>query len=690
MKISSLKFKISSLVLGLGLFFSLLLAFFAPRQSKKLASDVMLKDAEFIAQLLAENLALGMQTIILDNGEALEQTLKLLDDQTDGKSVLISAVRVYDSNVEFVKGLNAGDNKESHFQATKDLTFKEQEKIITAWTPMYDSDKNLQGYVEIDFSKNFLMDRTASNFRISFIVAVFAFAFTIALVYFTLSPVLKTLQALTKVAKEVALGDVDASINVTTNDEIGLLANSLREMIDSQKAKAQVAEEISKGNLQVESHQLSDKDALGKAMIRMRERIQALIRDVNLLADAAIEGKLTVRADESKHAGEFRKIVEGINHTLDAVVTPINEASSVIEKLADRDLSARMNGSYMGDYAKLKSVLNKATSNLDQAMRQVLIGFEDVNSAAGQISSGSQALSQAASQQASSLQEISSSLQELSAMTKQNTANTGEARGMSENTNSSTGAGIENMRRLSEVIDRIKISSDETGKIVRTIDDIAFQTNLLALNAAVEAARAGEAGKGFAVVAEEVRNLAMRSAEAAKNTAQLIEESAKNAVDGVDVNNVVASNLENINAQVGKVKEVINEIAAASEQQKQGIEQINSAIEQLNELTQQNAASSEESASTAAELSHQAESMMTVVKSFILSKDEEPKHIEKNIPGIGLSDHQSTRKKKNQFSGIIRTNRGRIEDPKQFISFDDDYDLAAKEQGNGPNGFGHD
>ena len=206
-------------------------------------------------------------------------------------------------------------------------------------------------------------------------------------------------------------------------------------------------------------------------------------------------------------------------------------------------------------------------------------------------------------------------------MTKQNSSNAREARGMTENTSKAASKGVDSMNRLSEVIGRIKTSADQTAKILKTIDDIAFQTNLLALNAAVEAARAGEAGKGFAVVAEEVRNLAMRSAEAAKNTADLIEESVKNAEDGVVVNDEVLKNLEGINSQVARVNEVMSEIASASEQQTQGIEQINVAVDQMNGLTQLNAANSEESASAAEELSSQAEEMRNMVGSFKLNED---------------------------------------------------------------------
>jgi methyl-accepting chemotaxis protein len=197
------------------------------------------------------------------------------------------------------------------------------------------------------------------------------------------------------------------------------------------------------------------------------------------------------------------------------------------------------------------------------------------------------------------------------------------------------------MNRMSSAINKIKTSSDSTAKIVKTIDEIAFQTNLLALNAAVEAARAGDAGRGFAVVAEEVRNLAMRSAEAAKNTANLIEEAVKNSENGVAINAEVLNNFQEITEKANKVSQVVAEIAAASEQQDLGINQVNKAVEQLNMLTQQNAANAEESASAAQEMSSQSEEMRSMVAGFKLTAfhaftnayqaGSQPGHIQQNL-----------------------------------------------------------
>ena len=244
-------------------------------------------------------------------------------------------------------------------------------------------------------------------------------------------------------------------------------------------------------------------------------------------------------------------------------------------------------------------------------------GAEQVASASGQVSAASQSLAEGATEQAAGLEETSSSLEEMASMTKQNADNAQQANTLAAEARNAAKGGAESMQRMSTAIDDIQKSSDQTAKIIKVIDEIAFQTNLLALNAAVEAARAGEAGKVFAVLAEEVRNLAMRSAEAAKNTANMIEESVKNAKNGVEISNEVSKSLEEIVNGITKTTDLVGEIAAASSEQAQGIDQVNTAVAQMDKVTQQNAANAEESASASEELSAQAEAMNQMIEQLV-------------------------------------------------------------------------
>jgi methyl-accepting chemotaxis protein len=205
-------------------------------------------------------------------------------------------------------------------------------------------------------------------------------------------------------------------------------------------------------------------------------------------------------------------------------------------------------------------------------------------------------------------------------MTKQNADNAAQANNLSSEARKAADSGSEAMGRMSSAINDIQKSSEETAKIIKVIDEIAFQTNLLALNAAVEAARAGQHGKGFAVVAEEVRNLAARSARAAKETAELIENSAEKTRAGNEIAEKTEAALKGIVAGATKVSDLVAEIAAASKEQSEGIGQVNTGLGQIDQVTQQNTANAEESAAAAEELSSQAAHLQQMLSRFHLKK----------------------------------------------------------------------
>jgi methyl-accepting chemotaxis protein len=379
---------------------------------------------------------------------------------------------------------------------------------------------------------------------------------------------------------------------------------------------------ISKGRLpaKITAAYAGDFNTIKENLNTCIDAVNALVADASALSAAAIEGRLATRADPARHQGDFRKIVEGVNGTLDAVLDPLTEATTVLEKLAARDLRARVKGAYRGDHAKIKEAINATAGALHDALAQVAQAVEQVSSAAGQIAASSQSVADGASEQASSLEETSGQLESMTSMTKSAAASAQHADALAQSARAAASEGAASMAQMTSAMGKIKASAESTSQIIKEVNEIAFQTNLLALNAAVEAARAGEAGRGFAVVAEEVRSLALRSKDAALKTEGLIRESVKQATEGEATAKHVNGQLGQIATGITKVTGIVAELAASAREQATGIDQLTKAVGEMDKVTQQNAASSEESSSAAAELSGQSEELAAMVGAFQLER----------------------------------------------------------------------
>lgn len=483
------------------------------------------------------------------------------------------------------------------------------------------SDSLIKSKLSLMTAAGVAADVTMQRTELTMITAVLlALALAAGIGFAIARPITASVAELQQASQAMAVGDVNVTVTARGRDELGALAESMGALVTSQRELAHAARQIAAGDMSVAVQLRSDRDAVGQAFTELKATLAGLVQETTALAHAATAGQLDTRGHADRYRGVYGELVLGINATLDAVVRPINEASEVLGRIAERDLRARMNGQYHGDFARMAAAINTTAGTLDEAMEQVRLASEQVASAGQQIASGSQALAQGASEQAASIEEISASTQELRSGAAQMAQAAREAQHGADTSRAQVAAGRERMNALSEAMERIRTSSEQTARIVRTIDEIAFQTNLLALNAAVEAARAGDAGRGFAVVAEEVRSLAIRSAEASRNTAALIEGAVAQTQTGVTLNQDVLTQLARIDAEATRVAAQVEAIAALGQAQADGVSQIAGAVDQLNIVTQQVAANAEESASASEELSGQSQTMAGMVGTFVLTQ----------------------------------------------------------------------
>ncbi|GHU50933.1 hypothetical protein AGMMS49975_02980 [Clostridia bacterium] len=425
-------------------------------------------------------------------------------------------------------------------------------------------------------------------------------------------------------------------------------------------------QEFGEGNFSADIEKLpGEKASMNETLDTLRDNLQSVSRELNVLVSGAVSGKLSGRADTLKYKGDWASILNGMNRLLENVAAPIEEAQKVLGYVASGDFTRQMDGSYRGDFELIKDSINNTVTNIssyiaeisrvltslsnndfNQAIEREYVGdFAEIKNAlnnivnklnkilaetgsvanevaagAHTISASSMTLAEGTTTQASSIEQLNRTIASINESTERNAQSAKDAEQLSRRSKENAASGEKDMNRMLASMDGIKESSHSISKIISVIEDIAFQTNLLALNAAVESARAGEHGKGFAVVAEEVRNLASRSQKAASETAGLIQDSIERVDEGTRIAGITSEALETIIGDISQVGEIITNIAKASNEQAESIRVVTKGLAQVADVVHSNSATSEESASASEELSSQAEVMKSMVSVFKLKK----------------------------------------------------------------------
>jgi len=434
----------------------------------------------------------------------------------------------------------------------------------------------------------------------------------------------------------MAKGDLSAKVekatkqlNMERNDEIGQMAK----VFDSMLTKAHAG---------IDAYEVT------------RAKINKLSDELYKLIEDAKNGLLDNRGDEKKFEGIYRELIAGFNQTLDAVIHPVQEGSKVLEIMATGDFTPRITADYKGQLRLIKDSINKLGDSVGRILREVSEAVHATASASNQISSSTEELAAGTQEQSAQTGEIASAVNQMTATIVQTTRHAGEAASTAKQAGDNAKKGgeavektIEGINKVAKVViraagvvDELGKSSEQIGEIVQVIDEIADQTNLLALNAAIEAARAGEQGRGFAVVADEVRKLAERTTKATKEIANMIKkiqvdtkeavtsmnEGTKEVEVGITLAQGAGEALQQIIEAVVKVSDIINQVAAASEEQSSAAEQISKNIESITNVTHETASGTQQIARAAEDLNRLTNNLQDLIQQFKIDNGGDSKY----------------------------------------------------------------
>jgi methyl-accepting chemotaxis protein len=473
------------------------------------------------------------------------------------------------------------------------------------------------------------------------------------LVYHTTNkPFIKILKTINEIEK----GHLDFRLNFSRKDEIGLVADSLDHFAENlQKNIVGSMRKISEGDFRIIITPQDEKDEISPTLNKIATTLNDLKSETDLFTRAYSEGKTDFTGNTDKFTGGYKEIVEGINKTVNEIVSVVRSGYITMQKLTEGDLTARMDNDFKGNYKRYKDYINNLGGSLHSVVAEVAAAIASTENASNEISSSVEEMAAGAEEQSQQTSEVASAVEEMTRTILDNTHSATRAAETAKESGIKAKQGgevvketVEGMIKIADVVNKsaatvaaLGKSSDQIGEIVQVIDDIADQTNLLALNAAIEAARAGDQGRGFAVVADEVRKLAERTTKATKEIETMIKKIQKDTNDAVVSMKQGTKEVDKGRELAGKAGEVLGDIikgaeqtsdivaqvAAASEEQSSAAEQISKNIDAISTVTQQSAQGIQQIAQSSENLIKLTQNLENIVKKFHLN----------NSPGKALS-----------------------------------------------------